>query len=54
MEDALNRLEQGEDPDRIEEEMGSLLETENPVLLNKKGAGRKRSAPLVDEKLYDL
>jgi len=54
MEDALNRLEQGEDPDRIEEEMGPLLEAEEPVLLNKKGVGKKRAAPRVDETLYDL
>jgi len=54
MEDALNRLERGEDPDRIEEEMGSLLDTEEPVLLNKKGRGQKRTAPRVDETLYDL
>jgi len=54
MEDALNRLERGDDPEQIEEEMGSLLETEEPVLLNKKGTGRKRSAPRVDETLYDL
>ncbi|MBW6484851.1 MAG: zinc ribbon domain-containing protein [Syntrophobacterales bacterium] len=54
MEDALNRLEQGEDPDRIEEELGSLLEAEEPVLFNKKGSGRKRTAPCVDETLYDL
>jgi hypothetical protein len=34
--------------------MGSLLETEEPVLLNKKGAGKKRATPVVDETLYDL
>lgn len=54
MEDALNRLERGDDPDLIEEEMGSLLEAEEPVLFNKKGGGRKRPAPTVDETLYDL
>jgi putative FmdB family regulatory protein len=54
MEDALNRLERGDDPEQIEEEMGSLLETEEPVLLNKKGAGKKRAATVVDETLYEL
>jgi hypothetical protein len=54
MEDALNRLERGDDPDRIEEEMGSLLDAEEPVLLSKKGAGKKRPTPLVEETLYDL
>jgi len=54
MEDALDRLEQGEDPDRIEEEMGSLLDAEEPFLLNKKKGRSKRTAPRVDETLYDL
>jgi hypothetical protein len=54
MEDALSRLERGDDPDRIEEEMGSLLEAEEPFLLNKKSAGTKRSAPVIDDALYDL
>ncbi len=54
MEDALSRLERGDDPDCIEEEMGSLLEAEDPFVFNKKGGGRKRPAPMVDETLYDL
>ena len=54
MEDALNRLERGDDPDRIEEEMGPLLEGEGPIVFNKKGAGRKKPKPLVDETLYEL
>jgi putative FmdB family regulatory protein len=54
MEDALNRLERGEDPDRIEEEMGPLLEGEGPIVFNKKGSGRKKTKPRVDETLYEL
>jgi putative FmdB family regulatory protein len=54
MEDALSRLEQGEDPERIEEEMGPLLEGEDPMTFNKKGAGGKKPKPLMDEILYDL
>lgn len=54
MEDALTRLERGEDPDRIEEEMGPLLEGEDPLLFSKKGTGRKKPKPLIDETLYDL
>ena len=54
MGDALNRLEQGEDPERIEEEMGSLLEGEDSGVFGKKATGRKKPKPLVDETLYDL
>jgi len=55
MEEALSRLEMGEDPDKIEEEMGDLLESEDPFILASKGKkGTRRSKPQVDEKLYDL
>jgi hypothetical protein len=55
MEAALNRLEKGEDPDKLEEEMGDLLEGEEPFILKNKGRkGDRRSKPQVDEKLYDL
>jgi len=56
MDEAIRRLEKGEDPDRIESEMGDILEKEEPFFLSgKKGAGRsKRTAPLRDETLYDL
>lgn len=56
MQEALARMEQGEDPDKIEAEMGDLLEGEDPfVLPGKKGSGTgKRPAPKKDETLYDL
>jgi hypothetical protein len=57
MQEALKRMEAGEDPDAIEAEMGDLLEGEEPFLLpEKKGGGiaKKRSAPQRDETLYDL
>ena len=57
MNEALKRMEAGEDPDAIEAEMGDLLEEEDPFLLpDKKRAGPKgkRPAPVSDEKLYDL
>jgi len=54
MEDALNRLERGDDPDHIEEEMGSFLEMEEPFLINRKSAGAKRPSPIIDDTLYDL
>ena len=55
MEEALSRLEKGEDPDRIEEEMGGLLEGEEPFGLAGKGKkGSRKSRPRVDETIYDL
>lgn len=57
MEEALRRMERGEDPEAVEAEMGDLLEGEDPFLLpgkkGKKGGG-SRPAPLRDETLYDL
>jgi putative FmdB family regulatory protein len=55
MEEALSRLEKGEDPDKIEEEMGELLEGEEPFLSGGRGSrGRRKAKPRVDETLYDL
>jgi putative FmdB family regulatory protein len=55
MEEALSRLEQGEDPDKIEEEMGDLLGADEPQMLEarrKKGSGQPK--PDIDETLYEL
>lgn len=56
MEEALQRMEQGEDPEQVEAEMGDLLESEDPFMLpGKKGRGAvARPAPTRDETLYDL
>jgi hypothetical protein len=56
MEEALRRMEKGEDPEQIDAEMGDLLEAEEPFLFDgpkgKKGAAK--SKPQIDETLYDL
>lgn len=55
MEEALHRLEQGEDPEKIEEEIGDLLEGEEPFILeskNKKGLNKPK--PKIDDTIYDL
>jgi putative FmdB family regulatory protein len=57
MEEALRRMERGEDPEQVEAEMGDLLEGEDPfVFAGKKGKGAAaaRPAPRRDETLYDL
>lgn len=54
MEEALRRMEAGEDPEAIEAELGDALENENPFDAAKaQGATRKR-APRRDETIYDL
>ena len=55
MEEAISRMERGEDPDKIEQEMGDLLEEEEPFLFEGKSkGGKKKPRPKVDETLYDL
>ena len=56
MEEALRRMEKGEDPEQIESEMGDLLESEEPFqLAAKKGARTERNKPpRRDDTLYDL
>jgi len=56
MEEALARLEAGEDPDKIEEEMGDLFDDEDPLAMLKKArkAAGGRPRPITDETLYEL
>jgi len=56
MEEALRRMEAGEDPEQIEQEMGDLLEGEDPFGLGDKKAGKglRRKPPTKDETLYEL
>jgi len=56
MSEALARMEGGEDPEKIEEEMGDLLEAEEPFAMEG-GASRKRTRrgpPARDASLYEL
>lgn len=55
MEEALSRMEAGEDPEEIEKEMGDVLEDGDlsfESLKKKTVPGRRR--PVHDETLYDL
>jgi putative FmdB family regulatory protein len=56
MQEALERLERGEDPEKIEAEMGDLLDEESfSFEAKKKKSGKKTKAqPDVDETLYEL
>jgi len=55
MEEALRRMEAGEDPEQIEAEMGDLLEEEDPLVSQgQKKSGRRKPPPRKDDKLYEL
>lgn len=58
MEEAMRRMEAGEDPEAIEEELGDELESEEePFIFPGEGGGatkRRRRPPQRDETLYDL
>ena len=55
MEEALERMEAGEDPEKIEAEMGDILEEEEPFLVSEKKPMKQRSqAPQRDTTLYEL
>jgi len=50
----MKRLEAGEDPEKIEEEMGDILEEDPFALPEKKVVGEKSETPFKDETLYEL
>lgn len=56
--EAMRRMESGEDPDKIDEEMGEVLDAEDPMFGDSGGVkGRLRrfiEPPNVDPELYDL
>jgi putative FmdB family regulatory protein len=55
MEEALRRMEGGEDPEAVEAEMGDLLEGEEPFAFGKKSIpGARCRPPRIDDALYDL
>jgi len=56
MEEALSRMEAGEDPDQIEKEMGDLMDGDDAFSLDgmKKKIRSEPKPPVHDEKLYEL
>ncbi len=54
MEEALQRLEDGDDPDQIDAEMGDMLSSEEPLAQKRRAGKRALSQPRHDETLYDL
>ena len=55
-EEAIRRMEAGESPDKIEQEMGDLFGEDGPVPEEPGGLRRflRKRPPKVDETLYDL
>jgi len=55
MEEAISRMEAGEDPEQVENEMGDQLSEDDFSLdaVTKKLL-KKKKAPIHDEKLYEL
>lgn len=59
MEEAIRRMEAGEDPDQVEQEMGDVFEQEDPFAQKPKkqvldDLRRRFLPPKVDETLYEL
>jgi putative FmdB family regulatory protein len=56
MEEAISRMEAGEDPEQVEQEMGDLLGSDEDFSLEalKKKVASGRKGPAHDEKLYEL
>ena len=57
MEEAIARMEAGDDPEQIEREMGDLMDGEEPFSLEamkKKVQSGSHRTPLRDERLYEL
>ncbi len=56
MEEAMRRLEAGEDPEAVEAELGDQFEKEDPFAAEggNKSRGRKRAAPVRDKTLYEM
>lgn len=52
---ALSRLESGEDPEVVEAEMGDVMDSdENPFKVIRKGWGQRTQPPRRDDTLYDM
>lgn len=55
IEEAIARMEAGEDPEKIEAEMGDFLDDEDSLGFRQRPAhSRKYRPPEVDERIYDL
>ncbi|KPA11957.1 cytochrome C [Candidatus Magnetomorum sp. HK-1] len=57
MKEAIQRMVSGEDPEKVEADMGDILNTEEPFEFPEKKSNKNNTfvqPPRIDEKLYDL
>lgn len=57
LEDALSRVESGEDPEAVEQDMGDRLSEDDPLVVSEdagRGMKKHRPAPVRDETLYEM
>lgn len=55
IQEALGRMEAGEDMENIESQMGDALDGEEPFIIpGKKSGGKKRKPPQYDDTLYEM
>ncbi|MEW6599755.1 MAG: zinc ribbon domain-containing protein [Nitrospirota bacterium] len=54
MEEALSRLERGEDPEQIEQEMGDQINAEEPFNIEDRGKKVRNYGPRIDETIYEI
>lgn len=55
IQEALSRMEAGEDPQQLEEQLGSAMEGDDPFILNgRKGVAARQPRPLRDSALYEM
>ncbi len=55
IQDALSRMEAGEDPEQIETQMGDMMDGENPFIIpGKKNTGLSQIPPKYDDTLYEM
>ena len=52
--EAITRLESGEDPDAIERDLGSSLEGDEDIFAQARSRARRSAEPRRDPKLYDM
>lgn len=53
MQEAIRRMESGEDPEQVEAELGDVMGDENELFAAGKKLAGRRAAPRVDEELYE-
>lgn len=54
MQEAIRRMEAGEDPDQVEAELGDVMGNQDEIFAVGKKPGGRRAAPKVDEELYEF